>query len=66
MTTMMCTAGGPGAVLRDPTGPAAGTYHVVRGSSWRHGGTTELRLTYRDYADKPRNDIGFRIARYEK
>ena len=52
-------------VLTDPTGPASGKYHVVRGSSWRHGSITELRLTYRDYTDKGRNDIGFRIARYE-
>lgn len=50
--------------LRDPTGPAAGKYHVVRGASWRHGSITELRLSYRDYAEKPRNDLGFRIARY--
>jgi formylglycine-generating enzyme required for sulfatase activity len=52
------------AALRDPMGPAAGTAHVVRGSSWRHGSITELRLSYRDSALKPRNDLGFRVARY--
>lgn len=52
-------------ILVNPTGPASGKYHVVRGSSWHHGSITELRLTYRDYIDKGRNDIGFRIARYE-
>ncbi len=51
-------------VPRDPMGPARGRHHVVRGSSWRHGTITELRLSYRDYADKPRDDLGFRIARY--
>lgn len=51
-------------VRRDPTGPARGTFHVVRGSSWRHGSITELRLSYRDYTKTPRNDLGFRIARY--
>jgi len=50
--------------LRDPVGPSKGKYHVIRGSSWRHGSITELRLTYRDYSKKPRNDLGFRIARY--
>jgi formylglycine-generating enzyme required for sulfatase activity len=51
-------------VLSDPTGPATTKYHVVRGASWRHGSITELRLSYRDYSDKFRNDLGFRIARY--
>jgi len=48
----------------DPSGAPAGEHHVVRGSSWRHGNITELRLSYRDYSSKPRYDLGFRIARY--
>lgn len=48
----------------DPVGPERGKSHVVRGSSWRHAGVTELRLSYRDYSATPRPDIGFRIARY--
>ncbi len=47
----------------DPTGPSRGNSHVIRGSSWRHGGVTELRLSYRDYGIEPRVDVGFRIAR---
>ncbi len=48
----------------DPVGPERGKSHVIRGSSWRHAGITELRLSYRDYSATPRPDVGFRIARY--
>ncbi len=49
--------------LVDPTGPDQGTGHVIRGSSWKHAGMTELRLSYRDYGSEARNDVGFRIVR---
>ena len=52
------------AVETDPVGPDGGTYHVIRGSSWAHGTVTELRLSFRDYNNGPRDDVGFRIARY--
>ncbi len=48
----------------DPLGPTKGDYHVIRGSSWRHGTITDLRLSFRDYGKDGRNDLGFRIARY--
>lgn len=48
----------------DPMGPTSGTYHVIRGSSWAHGTLTELRLSFRDYNNEPRDDVGFRVARY--
>jgi formylglycine-generating enzyme required for sulfatase activity len=57
----------PGAaktLVKDPGGPAVGRHHVVRGSSWRHASISELRLSYRDYSEKARDDLGFRIARY--
>ena len=51
-------------LVTDPSGPVSGEHRVVRGSSWRHGNITELRLSYRDYSSKPRYDLGFRVARY--
>ena len=48
----------------DPTGPPPGELHVVLGSSFLQGSVSEIRLSYRDYAVKPRADVGFRIARY--
>ena len=55
---------GAARVLTDPLGPEKGEFHVVRGASWAHGTITELRLSFRDYTDKARDDVGFRIARY--
>lgn len=55
--------GGSKEVERDPAGPTEGEFHVIRGSSWMHSTITELRWTFRDYGDKPRPDVGFRIAR---
>jgi formylglycine-generating enzyme required for sulfatase activity len=48
----------------DPTGPERGTSRVIRGSSWRHAGRSQLRLSYRDFGSEARPDIGFRIARF--
>jgi formylglycine-generating enzyme required for sulfatase activity len=50
--------------LTDPLGPESGRFRVVRDASWKHASITELRLTYRDYSDRMREDVGFRIARY--
>ena len=52
------------AVEVDPQGPESGLYHTIKGSSWAHSGITEMRLSYRDFGDTARNDLGFRIARY--
>jgi formylglycine-generating enzyme required for sulfatase activity len=57
-------AAGSGAKLIDPVGPGEGQYHVIRGSSWRQSSISELRLAYRDFGDRGRLDVGFRIARY--
>lgn len=52
------------AAAGDPLGPESGEFHVIKGASWSHGTIAELRLSYRDYGAEPRNDVGFRIARY--
>lgn len=49
---------------KDPTGPEKGESHIIRGASWRHSNITELRLSFRDYGNDPRDDVGFRVARY--
>jgi hypothetical protein len=38
--------------------------HLIRGSSWRSGGLSELRFAYRDFDKEARPDLGFRIARF--
>ena len=50
--------------VTDPLGPEEGEFHVIRGASWARGYLPQLRLAYRDYDSKGRNDLGFRIARY--
>lgn len=53
-------------VYVDPMGPDDGRYHIIKGASWMHAGISELRLSYRDYSDSQRPDVGFRICRYVK
>ena len=48
----------------DPLGPKLGKHRVVKGSSWKHASISALRLSYRDYNDGKRPDLGFRICRY--
>jgi formylglycine-generating enzyme required for sulfatase activity len=57
-------ASGEGA--SDPTGPTRGTAHVIRGSSWMDAAATRLRLSYRDFGNGARPDVGFRVARYAR
>ncbi len=55
---------GDGSTQVDPTGPQTGDNYVIRGASWSHSKIAELRLSYRDYGQAGRDDVGFRIARY--
>lgn len=50
----------------NPTGPKNGKHHVIRGSGWKHGSISTLRLAYRSYGDDKREDVGFRVCRYLK
>ena len=49
--------------IKDPTGPQRGANRVIRGSSWMHAGIMELRMAYRDFGNRGRADVGFRITR---
>ncbi len=50
----------------DSTGPDNGTPHVIRGSGWRSGTISNLRLAWRAQGVQGGDDIGFRIARYSE
>lgn len=56
--------GSTAGVEVDPLGPTDGQFHTIRGSSWAHGTITELRLSFRDFGEDIRDDVGFRVARY--
>jgi formylglycine-generating enzyme required for sulfatase activity len=53
-----------GSLETDPLGAQQGDNYVIRGAGWSHSRIAELRLTYRDYGQAGRDDVGFRIARY--
>ena len=53
-----------GRVETDPMDTGAGRWHTVKGSSWRSGTLSELRAAWRAGSDGPRDDLGFRVARY--
>ena len=54
----------PGQVETDPSGPAEGQYHVIRGGSWKNASIKTLRAAHRDYRKTKRLDVGFRVSRY--
>ncbi len=58
------TASSEGVTQVDPGGPQSGDNYVIRGASWALSKISDLRLSYRDYGQAGRDDVGFRIARY--
>jgi formylglycine-generating enzyme required for sulfatase activity len=49
--------------LKDPQGPPRGANRVIRGSSWMHAGIMKLRMGYRDFGNRGRPDVGFRVVK---
>jgi formylglycine-generating enzyme required for sulfatase activity len=52
------------AIEENPLGDEQGDNFTIRGASWSLSRLRELRLTYRDYGERGRDDVGFRVARY--
>ncbi|GAA6153426.1 SUMF1/EgtB/PvdO family nonheme iron enzyme [Pseudoteredinibacter isoporae] len=50
-------------IEHNPMGEQNGNYRVIRGPSWASGTMSDLRLAFRDYGDKGKRHVGFRIAR---
>ena len=53
-----------GEVHTDPMGLQRGSTHVVKGSNFRTARVSEMRSSFRDGVSGPRDDVGFRVARY--
>ncbi len=64
MSDLYSVNSGASGVATDPLGAVKGQYHVIRGSSWRHASISELRVSFRDFGDRGRLDVGFRLARW--
>ncbi len=64
MTDTYATSYAADAVAVDPAYSITGGQHAVRGASWRSASVADLRAASRVPASTPRDDLGFRIARY--
>ena len=54
-----------GQVEIDPLGgPPRSAMKTVKGSSYLSASLSELRAAFRDGTSEPRQDLGFRLARY--
>jgi formylglycine-generating enzyme required for sulfatase activity len=53
-----------GKLYLDPVSKTIGDAHVVKGANWRSASITELRPSFREGLDGPRDDLGFRLGRY--
>ena len=63
-TDLYATSYAAEAVAVDPMNPGSGNQHAARGASWRSASSAELRVAARAAGSAPRDDLGFRIARY--
>jgi eukaryotic-like serine/threonine-protein kinase len=48
--------------IENPTGPASGVYHVMRGGEWGRYLPIDLRVTFRTPKDPPLDSVGFRCV----
>ena len=48
----------------DPLGQFSAGSYVIKGANFKSASRTELRAAFRDGSDTPRDDVGFRLARY--
>lgn len=53
-------------VKTDYLGATSGTSHVVKGANFKSGRLLELRSAYRHFSEQGEDNIGFRIARYDR
>jgi formylglycine-generating enzyme required for sulfatase activity len=53
-----------GKIYANPFSTDIGYNHVIKGANWRSGSITELRASFREGSAHPRDDVGFRLARY--
>ena len=51
-------------ILVDPIGSFSAGSHVIKGSNFKSASRTELRAAFREGSDVPRDDVGYRLARY--
>ena len=54
----------PNIIEVDPLGQYSAGPHVIKGANFKSASRTELRAAFRDGSDTPRDDVGFRLARY--
>jgi formylglycine-generating enzyme required for sulfatase activity len=52
------------SVETDPLGRYSRGAHVIKGANFKSASRTELRAAFREGSDTPRDDVGFRLARY--
>lgn len=53
-----------GKIYENPFSTDIGYNRVIKGANWRSGSITELRASFKEGSAHPRDDVGFRLARY--
>ncbi len=53
-----------GKIYENPFSTDIGYNRVIKGANWGSGSITELRASFKEGSAHPRDDVGFRLARY--